>query len=431
MATGLFIGGGFHTVKASELTFDLNKLESFSQQQNSTYASSQLAPMSIASDAAGGGADATEVYVISRLQDQAEATDNKELKALLASATTDKQAAQLAGELTPDRSGVSVYGVIQAQDLFTNAIRKRTSDYVLGASARNSMWVSYLSSDNNMTISSDGANRYDGFDATSAGVAVGLEKLLSAETLVGVAFSQQQVDAESRLYNKTTKIESYQVAAYGTTSVSDWYFSGRGVLGWNAQTTQRTVGQSSGYDGNTDVTGRYNGQNLALQFDAIYPVYWKDLTVLPTLSANYTLVKVEDYQEHYIREYTKKGVLEKSSGSPAALAYDEQSYQEMNLALGLEAAYSFYFDKGVLQTRLGSSASVEVLDDELTSTARLASGGDRFTVGANDRESMRYSAYASLLWETDGNLSLSATAEQAWDDKAENLMLYGRAVYAF
>ncbi|WP_157097656.1 autotransporter outer membrane beta-barrel domain-containing protein [Photobacterium sp. J15] len=433
VVTGLLFGGSFHAAKASELLTDLNGLAGLSQYQQlkASNTPAAVARMSIADDAVSGGADATEAYIMRRIQELAETEDNAELKALLASATTDEQAAHLAGELTPDRSGANIYGVIQAQDLFTNTLRKRTSDYILGDSARTSVWATYLSSDYEMPISSDGANRFDGFDATFSGAAFGFEKILSADTIMGVAFSQQQVKSTSRLYNNKTDIDSYQAALYATTTLSDWYFSGRSVVGWNANTTDRAIGESSGYDGKTDAKARYNSHNFALQLDVMYPIYWQEFALLPTVSAGYTWVKAEDYAENYIRDFNKKGELERSSGSPAALAYDEQSYQEMNLGLGLEAAHSFYFDYGVIQTRLGASATFEMLDDELTTTAHLVSGGDNFTVGVSEREDTRYQAYASLLWETNGSFSWSLTAEREWDDKAENMMFYGRAVYSF
>ncbi|WP_299017816.1 autotransporter outer membrane beta-barrel domain-containing protein [uncultured Photobacterium sp.] len=433
VATGLLLGGGFHAATASELVTDLNSLTSFTQYQQvkTANAPQAAARMGIADNAVSGGADATEAYIIRRIQEQAEGEDNAELKALLASATTDAQAARLAGELTPDQSGANIYGVIQAQDLFTNTLRKRTSDYILGDFARTSVWATYLSSDYMMPVKSDGTNRYDGFDATSSGAAFGFEKILSADTVMGVAFSQQQVDAASRLYNNKTEIDSYLASLYATTVLSDWYFSGRGVVGWSANTAHRAIRESTGYTGKTDATARFNSQNIALQLDAMYPMYWQNFALLPTVSANYTWVKVEDYAENYIREFNNKGEPERSSGSPAALAYDEQSYQELNLGLGLEASYSFYFDYGVIQTRLGAGASFEMLDDELTSTAHLVSGSEKFTVGVAEREDTRYQAYASLLWETNGSFSWSFSAEREWDDKAENMMLYGRAVYSF
>ncbi|OLQ72893.1 hypothetical protein BIT28_06835 [Photobacterium proteolyticum] len=391
----------------------------------------RAAELNVADRAVAGGADATESYVIRRLQEQAEADNNIELLDLLASASTDAEAAQLAAELTPDRSGANIYGVIQAQDLFTNALSVRITDYLLGNSARNSVWVSFLSSDYKEPINTQGTNRYDGVDSTANGFAVGYEKMFSEATTLGVAISQQKVKATSRLYKNETDIDSYQAAIYGMVALSDLYFSGRGVVGWNANTSSRTIGSTTGYDEHTDAFAMFNSQNIALELDVIYPLYWQDFTLLPTLSTDYTWVKVEDYAENYVRTFTKKGDVDLSSGSPAALAYDTQHYQELNLGMGVELAHSYSFDYGVIQTRLGASASFEVLDDELTKTARLASGGESFTVGVKEREDTRYQAHATLLWETNGSVAWSLSVEREWDAQAENMMVYGRALYAF
>jgi len=387
--------------------------------------------MSVADRAVAGGADATESYVIRRLQEQAAADNNSELQSLLASVSTDADAAQLAADFTPDRSGANIYGVIQAQDQFTNAIRTRTTDYLLGSSSRNSMWVSYLSSDFEMSVNSVGTNRYDGLDSSSKGFAVGFEKVFSESMVLGAAASQQKVDASSRLYGNETDIDSYQAAVYGTYALSDVYLSGRGVIGWNSNTSKRNIGDVSSVDTNSDAKAMFNSQNAAIQLDVIYPLYWQNFTLLPAVSADYTWIKVEDYKENYVRTFNKKDEPVLSAGSAATLAYEAQSYREMNLGLGLEVAHSFSFEYGSIQTRLGASASFEMLDDDLTKTAQLASSSDSFTVGVNQREDTRYQAHATVVWETNSDLALSISAERDWDDNAENMIVSGRALYAF
>ncbi len=386
---------------------------------------------SAAERAASGGADSTETYVIKRLEEQAIADGNTELLALLASAPSDEASAQLAGELTPDRSGANVYGAILAQDQFTQAIKKRTSDYLLGDSARSSLWVTYLGSDNRSFINSEGTNRYDGFDSTSSGFAIGYDKILSNEFLMGIAFSQQKVDASGRLYNNRTEIESYQASLYAIKGWNNFYLTGRGVVGWNANTTSRQIGESSGYDGNTDATARFNSQNLSLQLELTHAFYWQNFSLSPLVSANYTYVRTEDYSENYVREYNNNGVLVKDSGSPAALAYDQQNYDELNLGAGFETAYSLDTKVGVFQTRLGVNANFEVLDTNLTTTARLASGGDSFTVGVNNGEDVSYETYLDLAWETNGSFTWNLGVQRTWDDSSENDMFYGKAIYSF
>lgn len=397
-----------------------------SMASTSTVQAAPLVPTpSLASSAANGGADATEVSVLKRLETLASATDNAELKALLALADTDAKAAQLAGELTPDRSGASVYNVILAQDLFTQSIRKRTSDFLLGDSARSSLWVSALGSDNTSYVTSDGLNRYDGFDSTSTGIVVGYEQVLAAGRILGVAFSQQNIDSENRLYDNSLEIESYQASIYGTQAWRNYYLSGRGVLGWNSNTNKRKIGDDY-------AQGLYNSFNTALGFDLVRPFYWQNLSILPTVSANYTHVKVEDYAEHYIREYDKAGEkLVKSAGSPASLAYEQQDYQELTFGFGLELAHSLYTKLGAFQTRAGMKANAEVLDMDLTSTASFIAGGDSFTVGVNEREAMRYESYLDLSLETNGSMTWSLGVQHNWDDTRESNMFYGRAVYSF
>ena len=152
------------------------------------------------------------------------------------------------------------------------------------------------------------------------------------------------------------------------------------------------------------------------------------ISILPTLSTSYTHVRVEDYSDHYVTD-DKSG--EQVGGHAAALAYEQQNYQELNFGLGLELAYSMYGDLGALQTRAGFKTDIEVLDMDLTSTARLASGGDSFTVAVNDNEKLQFESYVDLTWETNGSFTWSLGLQHNWDDANKNSMVYGRAIYSF
>lgn len=373
---------------------------------------------STANSAASGGADATEVYVLNHLEAQALATGNTQLLALIAAADTDEKAAKLAGEFTPDRSGANIYNVMMAQDLFTQSIRKRTSDFLLGDSARSSMWASYLGSDNSSYITSDGANRYDGFDSTSTGFVVGYDQVLSKNSTVGVAFSHQKIDSKGRMYDNDLNVESYQASLYGTQALQDYYLSGRGVVGWNSNIGTRSIGSELGSGQKTNTQSRYNSYNFAVEVDLVRPFYWSDFSILPLLSAGYTHIRAEGYKEN-------------GSGSAAALAYDQQNYQELTLGLGLEVAHSLYTKIGAFQTRAGIRSDIEMLDMDLTTTATLLSGGESFTVGINENEDVRYESYVDLTWETNGSMTWSLGVQHNWDSSTENNLLYGRAVYSF
>ncbi|MDX2321681.1 MAG: autotransporter outer membrane beta-barrel domain-containing protein [Moritella sp.] len=408
-------------VQASVLQNNLNDklLSNFLSSENAALTNAiQPQIASAGNSAASGGADSTEVYVLNHLEAQALATGNTQLLALIAAADTDEKAAKLAGELTPDRSGANIYNVMMAQDLFTQSIRKRTSDFLLGDSARSSMWASYLGSDSTSYVTSDGANRYDGFDASSTGFVIGYDQVLSKNTTLGVAFSHQNIDSEGRMYDNDLEVESYQASIYGTQTLDDYYLSGRGVVGWNSNTANRSIGSELMTGQKTNTQSRYNSYNFAVEVDLIRPFYWHDFSILPLLSAGYTHIRAEGYSEN-------------GSGSAAALAYEQQNYQELTLGLGLEVAHSLYTKIGAFQTRAGIRSDFEVLDMDLTTTATLLSGGDSFTVGINENEDVRYESYVDLTWETNGSMTWSLGVQHNWDSSTENNLLYGRAVYSF
>lgn len=390
----------------------------FLNAKNSARDSAMQLQASSGQSAANGGADATEVFVLGHLKAQALATSNAKLLTLILAANTDEKMAQLAGEITPDRSGANIYNVVLAQNLFTQAIQKRTSDFLVGDAARSSMWVSYLGSDNTSYITSDGANRYDGYDATSSGFVVGYDQVISQNSIVGVAFSHQKIDSEGRMYDNDLRIESYQASIYGTQTIQDFYLSGRGVIGWNANAANRSIGSGLATGQKTTAQSRHNSYNFAIEADLVRPFYWGDFSVLPLVSAGYTHIRAEAYKEN-------------GSGSAAALSYEQMNYQELTLGFGLEVAHNLYTKIGAFQTRIGIRSDFEVLDMDLTTTARLLSGGDSFTVGINESEDIRHESYMDLTLETNGSMMWSLGVQHNWDRSSVNNLVYGRAVYSF
>ncbi|MGF1724810.1 autotransporter outer membrane beta-barrel domain-containing protein [Photobacterium nomapromontoriensis] len=386
---------------------------------------------SIAELAAAGGADSTEVYVLKLLEDQAMANGDQELLDLFASVTSSEAAARLAGEITPDRSGASVYNVITAQNVFTNTVRKRASDFILGDSARTSLWVSYLGTDSTSYVNSDGSNRFDGYDADSAGFAVGYDRVLSESSMLGVAFSQQSLNSDSRLYNYHLDIESYQASLYGTYEWRDIYFSAQGVVGWNSNTSKRVIGSMVEMADKNEATARFNSQNAGLLLDAQFPVYLGSFTFLPSIFADYTLVKVEGYSENYVREYDKSGKETLAAGSPASLAYDRQEHETLDLGIGLELAHRFTTNVGVFSTQLKLKAQQDVLDNALMTTASLASGGSSFTLQASEADDFYYQSHLDFAWETNTSFSWHLGAQYLWSDSQETTTFYGRGTYSF
>ena len=385
----------------------------------------------LVSSAAAGGADASEAYTLQFIYDQAVKTDNKELLALINSATSDKEKAMLAGELTPDRSGMTVKGALISQDLFARAVQRRTSDFLFGDAARSSFWGSYLGGKLNHYAASDGMNRFDGFDATMSGFAFGFDKIVTDNLILGVAFSNQNVEAESRLFNKSLNIDSYQSALYGTMSWEHLVISGRALVGWNANQTDREIGQALVHDEKIDAHGRFNSISTSLQFDIQSPMYWNQFNFAPILSVRYNWIKADEYQENYEREYDNKDNLVLSSGSPAALNYDAQVYDELNIGLGLVGGFSHNINGGVISLRSGIYADYEVLNRDLTSTVRLASGGDKFTVAVNPYADQQYRSFVELGWESNTAWSLNVGGEYQWGDQQDGYLFFGKAVYSF
>lgn len=379
--------------------------------------------------AGSGGADASEVYFLKSLYEFANLnpTENAELLNLLNSALTNEEAAELASSLTPDRSGAALYSVMSSQSLFSNTLRKRSTDFILGDYGNTSMWVSILGTDSSQYVTNDGNNRYDGYDSKSRGVAFGYDLMRSSDSIVGLAFSHQKTDVENRLSDQTLDIENYYAALHGLFKFDDMYLAAQGIVGWSDYIGKRHVTGGASYSGLTAADAAYGGDNYGLNTDLYYPLYVGSFTVIPSVYTDYQLVRIDGYQEVQVVDRKNNLV----GGSIAALRYDKQEHEALHVGVGIEVANSITTNIGIFSAQAKFKTKKEILDHIASTKVSLISGGPSFTLPVAQLDDMFYETNLDLTWETASNFSFNLGAQYSWSDSQETTMFYGRGAYSF
>ncbi len=379
--------------------------------------------------AASGGADASEVYFLKSLYEYAnlDPVANAELLNLLNSVSTSEEAADLARSLTPDRSGAAIYSVMASQSAFSNTLRKRATDFILGDYGNTSMWVSVLGTDSTQFVTNDGQNRFDGYDSNSQGVAFGYDLMRSSDSIVGIAFSHQKTDVENRLSDRTLDIASYYAAAHGLFKFDDIYLAAQGIVGWSDYVGKRHVVGGSNYTGPTAADATYGGDNYGLNADLYYPLYVGSFTVIPSVYTDYQLVRVDGYQE--VQVIDSKGNL--VGGSAAALKYEKQEHEALHVGVGIEVANSLTTDVGIFSAQAKFKTKKEILDHTVSTKVNLISGGPSMTLPIAQLDDTFYETNIDLTWETASNFSFNLGAQYSWSDSQETTMFYGRGAYSF
>ncbi|AXY02480.1 autotransporter outer membrane beta-barrel domain-containing protein [Vibrio alfacsensis] len=364
--------------------------------------------------AGAGGADAQEVYFVKTIYEHALATGNQDILNAFASIDSAEDAARLARDIAPDRSGSNIYNAMTAQNTFTNVLRKRASEVITTDFGGTSAWVSYLGSDSSLHTDSDGTNLFDGYDSSSYGVAIGYDWIASNNLVVGLSVAQQTTDSDSRLTDMSLEIDSHHAAIYGVYSTESWYLAGTANIGWGSHIIDSHVSHT-----NDRLQGRTNSDMYGLSFDAYRPIYVGEFIVTPSLYTSYSLVRVDGYKEI-------------ANASVFALEYADQENETLNVGAGLDLTRQFITDAGLFTVQGIVKAETEVLDHQLSTKVKLRSmESAEFVMPVNQIDDKFYETALDLAWETNGSMTFNLGAQYKWSDSQDTLTYYGRGTISF
>lgn len=275
-----------------------------------------------------------------------------------ANAATSEDLARLAATLAPDVSRGAINAATNSQNLVASAINQRASKARSGLSSgdvlvEQGVWLQALSSDANQ----DSRHGVDGYDASTHGIALGVDGKLNPETTVGLAYSYLTSDVKSDLGHKTD-VSGHALTLYGNWARDNFFVDTSLTYGWNDNESKRYI---AGTRAKADYDSEMFGVNALAGYTFRLDRQW---LLEPQVGARYANVSIDSYRE---------------KGSSAALKVGSQRYEIGEMGLGARLAAAFDVGLGSLEPEAKLMAWHDFIGDKARTTSTFVLGGTPFT----------------------------------------------------
>ena len=240
------------------------------------------------------------------------------------------------------------------------------------------------------TATQDLRNGIEGFDADTAGFAVGADKAISDNTRLGLSasYAKSSVDGNGNTIS-SSDIDSYQLNAYGSYNMGQWYTDGLLGGAFHKFNTDRTI------VGTGVANGDYNGETYTARVGGGYRIPTsKGIDVTPNSSLTYSYNHAQGYTE------TGAGGLNttvKSADTQALVG-----------RLGADLGYSFNYNSMLVRPVLRAAFLYDFVGDQQSTTAQFTGGGATFKVKDASPARASYNLGASLNVARTDNITFSA-----------------------
>ena len=274
---------------------------------------------------------------------------------------SEAEQARNARQLAPEISGGASQAATFGQAMIRNVAAGRTGGArglsSGGAFAQTGVWVQALNSD----ATQDLRDGVAGFDASTTGIAVGLDGKLNEQLTLGLAYSFLDTDVDAEGGNKT-EVQGHNFTLYSGFVQNGFFVDGSLTYGQNANEGKRLIATTLA---KADYDSNLLGVNLTAGYT--YPLQGT-VVVEPQVTARYSNVEIDAIQE---------------SGSSAALNTDAQRYEVGELGAGVQLVGRIDLEQGSISPRIKLMAYHDLIADQAQSTSSFVLGGTPFvTTGA-------------------------------------------------
>ncbi|MCB9984002.1 MAG: autotransporter domain-containing protein [Rhodospirillales bacterium] len=231
--------------------------------------------------------------------------------------------------------------------------------------AEDSFWLKPFSN----WVNQDDRSGVDGFDASTYGLAIGADTMVSDDVRVGVsaAYSNTNVDGDGA-GNSEVDIDSYQVGVYGDYTTANYYVEGAVAYAYNDSETSRTL-NFGGLD--RIAKGDYAADQYMVSVGAGMPINLQGNTfVTPMAGLAYTHVSPDSYTE------TGAGNLNVAANPEDVDAFVASAGAKLHTQVKHEGGY--------LVPSAQAGVSYDFAGDEASVTGTYTGGGSAFTVEGAD-----------------------------------------------
>lgn len=214
----------------------------------------------------------------------------------------------------------------------------------------------------------DARGGVDGYRSTGGGVAVGFDKSLDAQTIVGLVagVARADVDRSGNLSGSGVDVDSYQIAAYGsrdygTKEGGGFYLEGTAGYGYNSYKSTRQV-SFTGFAGTA--RGEFKGHQFSARIGAGF---------LRPIDEAWAVRWLASAQATYLRT----GAYTETGAAGANLAVNSANGTSVLSSLGGQLERSF--GSATKYTAFAKAAWQHEFGSTMQGTASFAAGGPSFT----------------------------------------------------
>jgi len=247
------------------------------------------------------------------------------------------------------------------------ALRSGDAYYGSGMSAgslsKNSGFLQVFGTDTEQKNKTVGSGTQFGYDASSAGIALGLDGITDGGTVIGLSLSTSDIDVEGKgTGNSINDITSYTTSIYMDKSSENGYFEGSLTLGMNENSTSRKV-NAGGLD--RTYKGEYDSYQASLSLSGGVPNDTGNGFVTPFGGVTATNIVTERYRE-----------TSSVANDNLRLTVDQDDVTSIVGTLGVK--YHNVLDNGGVPM-ISLAINNEFGDDTINSTNAYQVGGTAFT----------------------------------------------------
>jgi len=239
-------------------------------------------------------------------------------------------------------------------------------------------------------------NSQSGFEVGSVGVAMGADKILANDGILGAALAVADADVkhkDTRAGDKTG-VRSYQAYVYGSTRKGGWTIDGMAGLGLHQIENRRNTITGTAH-------GDYDAKQVALQVNAGYDMpVGRDATFTPIISADYLHLAEDGYTE--------------TGAGGSNLTVDDNNIDQFTTGLGARIGWDYKPRVGMhVSPELHAVVNYDWTNAKVESTAHFTGGGATFTTqgGKPDRTSLNLGGSMDMAVNDQTTVSLSYDAE--------------------
>lgn len=231
-----------------------------------------------------------------------------------------------------------------------------------------------------------------GFDAWTAGAAIGFDEMFNENLRLGIAggYAFSNVDSED-VNNAETDIDSIQGTIYGSHTQGPWYIDAAFSFAYNMYDATRDIVFGTV---NRKADADFDGQQYITYVGGGYEIQHEGWEITPMASLQWTHLNLEDYTE--------------TGANSLNLIVEEQDYDVLQSGLGAKIAYPMQVDSGVFTPAISAKWLYDFIGDEVQTTSTFTGGGASFTTQGYDPAQHSFDLGVELKLATKGNWTFLA-----------------------